>query len=538
MRLVGHELEETTIGGLVRARAALGDKPLIWIDDEMLTYGDAHESSDRYANALASLGVVKGDVVATYAYNSVDHVRVWFACAKLGAIWAPINVSLRADDLEYTLRDTTAKILIIDAELLEHYHAVRDRPAFAHQILLGTRETAAQAGMTHSSILAEGSTAAVRTDVLPSDPVAIVYTGGSSGLPKGVLIPHLNELAVALRYQDVAQARSTDVMYECGHLFHSGGQQLGVMGPLYCGMTSVMNRWFSVSRLWDIVNRHGANLVHVPGPMLGPIMDRTPADGGPDHPVRLALGVGTGQVRREIRDAFERRFGFPLLEVYAQTEMGVLVCSQRVNERRPGSSGHSYGWATVQIVDEHDRPLPAGVEGEIVTRPTEPYTFMLGYHNKPEMTAQTWRNLWHHTGDLGYLDEDGFLFFKGRKAFWIRRLGENVSSFEVEKTIGELPAVLECAVVGVPSDIGDEDIKVYVIAREAMTIAPREIVEWCAARIASFKVPRYVEIVGELPRTAVKNDIDRTKLKALGKGNAWDREAAGMIRSPQARHRQ
>lgn len=528
MRLVGHDLAETTIGELVRARATLGNKPFLWIDDTMLTYADAHASSDRYANGFAALGVTKGDIVAVYAYNSIEHVRIWFALAKLGAIWAPVNVSLRATDLSYTLRDTSAKVIVIDEELIESYLPIRTGGSFRHEILIGGREAAARHGMAHVSVLDVGTTLPLQVEVLPSDPVAIVYTGGSSGLPKGVLIPHLNELAVALRYEEVAQALADDVMYECGHLFHSGGQQLGIMGPLYCGMTSVMGRWFSVSRVWDVVNRHRANVLHVPGPMLGPIMDRTPEGAGPDHPIRLALGMGTGQVRREVRDAFERRFGFPLLEVYAQTEMGVLVCSERVHERRAGSSGHSYGWAHVQVVDEHDRPLPPRVEGEIVTRPTEPYTFMLGYHNKPEMTAETWRNLWHHTGDLGYLDDDGFVYFKGRKAFWIRRLSENVSAFEVEKAIAEHPAVAECAVVGVPAEIGDEDIKAYVIPRAGRSVEPRELVEWCATRIALFKVPRYVEIVADLPRTAVKRDLDRTKLKALGKGEPWDREAAGV----------
>ena len=129
MRLLGHDLKETTIGDLVRARAVLGDKPLLWVDDDVLTYRDAHESSDRYANALAALGVAKGDVVATYAYNSIDHVRIWFACAKLGAIWAPVNVSLRAADLECTLRDTSAKVFILDENLPARRIAASSRPA-------------------------------------------------------------------------------------------------------------------------------------------------------------------------------------------------------------------------------------------------------------------------------------------------------------------------------------------------------------------------------------------------------------------------
>jgi carnitine-CoA ligase len=525
VKLRGHDLEYSTLAELVEGRSALGEKPFLTIEGRSLSYADAHLRSNRYANALASFGVGKGDVVTTFLYNSIEHACLWFACAKLGAIWAPLNVSLHQKDLEYALAQTNPKAFVVEEELAETYAAVRSASRPRAEILFGDADLAAATRMEHSDVLDAASDNSLPLTVGPDTPCGIVYTGGSTGLPKGALVPHLYYLAVALRYREIARAQADDVMYECGHLFHSGGQGLGVVGPMYSGMSSVMNRWFSVSRLWDIVNEHRANVVHVPGTMLGPILDRTARDSGPDHEIRLALGIGTGQVRRGIRDAFEQRFGFPLLEVYAQSEMGVLVCSERVGEQRPGSSGHSYGWAEIAIVDDLDRPLPPGEVGEIVTRPTEPYTFMLGYFANAEITSTTWRNLWHHTGDLGYLDKDGYLFFTGRKAYWIRRRGENISAFEVEKVIGEHPAVEECGVVGVPSEIGDEDVKAYVLVHPGEALSAAEIVDWCSANVAYFKVPRYVEFVSDFPRTAAKGDIDRTSLKALGAAGAWDREA-------------
>ena len=525
LRLVGRDLEIATVRDLIVRRAVLGEKPFLYIDDEMLTYREADIRSNRFANTLAGLNVSKGDVVSTFLHNSLDHACIWFACAKLGAIFAPLNVSLQAVDLEYSLKDTTAQILILEEELLPKYLGVRGRLDIRHEVLLGDPRTAEQFGMMSAEVLYSQDASLPSVEILPSDPIGIVYTGGSTGLPKGVLVPHLYHLAFATRYREISESTPADVMYESGHIFHSGGQQLGVIGPMFSEMTSVMTRWFSVSRLWPIINKHRATLVHVPGAMLGPILDRTPKDGGPDHPIRLAVGMGTGQIRPAIREEFERRFGFPLLEVYGQTEMGAMFLSERVNEQRQGSSGHSYGWAEIRVADEEDRSLPPNTEGQILIRPAEPYTFMLEYFNKPEATARSWRNLWHHTGDIGYLDEDGFLFFKGRQAFWIRRRAENISAFEVEQTITAHPSVAECAAVGVPSELGEEEIKVYIVVRDGHGVNPQEIVSWCADRVAYFKVPRYIEFVDEVPRTAAKGDIDRNKLRGYGIRDAWDREA-------------
>jgi crotonobetaine/carnitine-CoA ligase len=535
MRLHGETLEAGTLGALVRLRAArLGTKPLLLLRGETLTYEDADRRSDALARGLQHLGARKGTRVATLAYNSVDQVCVWFACAKLGAVWIPLNVSLGPDDLRYSLDDAEAEVVFVDAELSDTYVALRGslaRPPL--EILCGPRADAEGLSMGCFDDVpdAEGPLSP-EEPVAPSDPLAIVYTGGSTGMPKGVLVPHLYYLAAAMRFRDIAQVAPGDVMYESGHLFHSGGQQLGVSGPLFCGITSAMTKWFSVSRFWDVVRDADASVIHVPGTMIGPILDRTPpSDGDLAHRVRVGVGTGTGQIRREIRDEFERRFGVVLLEVYAQTELGVLMCSQRIDDRPAGSSGHTDGWAEIRIADEHDQALPVGEVGQILIRPSEAYTSMLEYVGKERETLRCWRNLWYHTGDRGRLDEQGRLYFAGREAFWLRRRGENVSSHEVERALGSHPSVEDCAVVGVPGDLGDEEIKAYVQLRPAANVEPQALVDWCRERIAYFKCPRYIEFVGGFPRTASKGDIERQKLRAAGIGDAWDAEAQAASRS-------
>jgi crotonobetaine/carnitine-CoA ligase len=239
--------------------------------------------------------------------------------------------------------------------------------------------------------------------------------------------------------------------------------------------------------------------------------------------MRVGIGIASGQIRRDIRDGFEQRFGVTLLEVYSMTEMGVLMCSERVHDRRAGSCGRTHGWADVCIVDQDDNPVPAGTPGQILLRPKVPNTAMIRYVNKPEETIQAWRNFWYHSGDIGKLDPDGYLHFVGREAHWIRRRGENVSAFEVEKVIVEHPAVLDCAVVGVPAELGEEDIKAYVQLRpDQEPIDPAVLVAYWRERIAYFKVPRYVEFVDRFPRSMTKNEILRHELRDLGIGGAWD----------------
>ena len=299
-------------------------------------------------------------------------------------------------------------------------------------------------------------------DVGMTDPVCIVYTGGSTSMPKGVLAPHLYYIAAAMRYQEIADATEEDVHYANSHFFHIGGQQFGVTGPLYCGMTGVMDRWFSASKYWEIVRKYGATILDPLGTMMSVLLLAPESPLDKQHKARVGVGIAASQVRRELKEEFETRFGTPMLEVYAMTEMGVLLCSERLHDRRQGSCGRPHGWAEFLIVDDEDNPLPQGETGQILIRPTVPNSVMQRYINKPDETIAAWGNLWYHSGDLGYLDADGYVYFVGREAHWIRRRGENVSAFEVEKAMTAHPAVQDCGVVGVPSELGEEDIKAYV----------------------------------------------------------------------------
>lgn len=531
VKILDREPHATTLRDLIALRSANGDKPLLICRDEVLTYADAHTRSNQVANRLLALGVGKGEVVATFMYNSVAQALIWFGCAKIGAVYAPLNVSLVKDDLAYSLNDSGAMMLILDEELAPAFIAAQPGLRRDLQVFVNGAVDVLEAGSAQPFDTLIGDDASTpEADVRPTDPAAIIYTGGSTSMPKAVLATHLYYIAAAIRYGEIAQATPDDVGFANSHFFHIGGQQFGVTGPLYHGMTGVMEKWFSVTRYLDVARRYGATIIDPIGTMIAALMNRPESPLDRDHRMRVGVGIASGQIRREVRDGFEKRFGVTLLEVYSMTEMGVMICSERMHDRRAGSCGRTHGWADICIVDADDNPVPAGAPGQILLRPAVHNTSMLRYVNKPEETISAWRNFWYHSGDVGYLDADGYLYFVGREAHWVRRRGENVSAFEVEQAITSHPAVLDCAIVGVPSELGEEDIKAYVQLRpDTPRLDPMSVVEHCRARIAFFKAPRYIEFVDGFPRTMTKNEIARHELRARGVGRAWDATTASWI---------
>jgi crotonobetaine/carnitine-CoA ligase len=241
-----------------------------------------------------------------------------------------------------------------------------------------------------------------------------------------------------------------------------------------------------------------------------------------DHAVRLAWGVPVPEFAPE----FEQRFGLRLVEAYGSTDAGVPIYEPLDQPRRPGSCGRAIGAYDVRLFDDHDLEVTPGHIGEIVVRPREPSLISDGYYGMPEATIASRRNLWFHTGDLARCDEDGYFYYVGRKSDSIRRRGENISAFEVEEVVKLHPEVLDAAAYGVPSELSEEDVMVAIVPRSGATeIDLAELVEFCRLRMAGYMVPRYIDVVDELPRTPTEK-IEKRRLQERGvTATTWDREA-------------
>jgi len=500
------------------------DKTFIHFEDKSWTYKELDNISNRLAYSLMDKGVKKGNVVATISSNNAESLIIWVSCLKIGAIWSSLNTSLSGKDLVYTLNNTTAKILFIEEEFWPETERVQEQLSTIRNIIFLKSE---RSDKTFELFLSAND-APIILQHQPSDPAAIVYTGGTTGLPKGVVLPHFAYICAAYRYREFHRPIPEDRHLTILQLFHVGGQQMGIWGPLLSGIETVALKRFSATRYWNQVSQFNATLLDPMGAMFTFLVKQPRHKDMAERPKRIMWGATAG-VPRDIVLEFQERFNFEFMGVYALSENGgILLIHETPEERREGSGGRDRGWAEVAIAGENDELLPPGEIGEILLRPKIPFSFMLGYWQNEKATLEVFRNLWLHTGDLGYLDEDGYLYFVGRQAHWLRRRSENISAYEVESVLNEHPKVSCAVVVGVPSEVGEEEVKAYIQLKKGKSTAPREIIEWCIGKLAHFKIPRYIEFVEDFPRSVTKEEVERFKLRSMGIGKAWDREKEGI----------
>ncbi len=529
----GQPIYWTNPASLLRDKAKLyGDKVFTEIDGRKLTYREIDSLSDRVGANLAASGIVPGQRVGSLMFNCAEQLLGWMGTNRIGAVWAPFNASLTGDDLIYTLRDSGAGILIVDTENAPKIATLPADVRSAFRVFVAAPYGIEDAQKTVSAICKahgfEPFDCLLGTDaelplvtIDPGMPGMILYSGGTTGMPKGIVLPQFANVVVGLRYGEAVAAKAGDHHYTTLPMFHGSGIQLGVVGPLLNDMTSTIDRRFSASGYWKRVRETGATVIDPIGTMMTALVHQPVSEDDRRHSVRISTGVN-GQIPATVPVEFTKRFGIKIVDIYGNTECGCAIASCNLAQV-PGSVGNPNGWSEIAIMDEQDNQLASGQVGKIVLRPTIPFSFMLGYHNNPVKTAETWRNLWVHTGDLGYLDAAGNLFFVGREAHWIRRRGENISAHEIESILSLHPGVRECIVIGVPSPLGEEDVKAWIIPYEPRP-SEEELARWCIAKMAPFKVPKYFEFTDAFPRSAAKQEVERPKLKLRGNENAWDRE--------------
>ncbi len=527
----GHAQQAPLLEDVLAERAASGgDGPGLVCDERALSWRELHEEADRFARGLVARGVAPGTLVVLVMPNRAEMVVALFALARVGAVAVPANVFLKQDGLAYVFEQSGAAMAVVDDLLFERVRtALEGRVTLDLLIRVGATEraidtTIAASSVSYESVL-DGPFAPLPEAPGPGAPWAILYTSGTTGPAKGVVLPHqmwATESADAAAGQAMT-ARS--VSYTFLPLFHLNALVFGLGAALVAGGRAVVRGRFPQGDLLTDLQGTGATHAMLPPFVLTGMLAAPPSASDAGFPLDV---VGTMTMPAEPWRAFESRFGARIVVGYGLTESGSL-CTPGLGAR-PGSSGSPNPRYELRIVDQHDRPLPAGEVGEVVARPRRPYEMMLGYHRMPEATLAAFRNLWLHTGDAGSLDDDGFFHFADRKKDMIKRRGENVSSFEVEEQLLRFPGVAGAAVVPIRDASGlDEEVRAFVECEPGATVDAAALVDFVGQRLAYFMVPRYVDVVSELPRNAV-GKVEKYKLRAEAlRADTFDLKASRVV---------
>ncbi|MBS1845324.1 MAG: AMP-binding protein [Actinobacteria bacterium] len=512
-----------TVPALVQVRA--GDSPdalAVSFEGTSLTYAELEDGAARVHGWLQAAGVAPGDRVALLLRNSLEFFHAWLGVARGGMIAVPINTAMVGDALAYTLAHSEAVAVIADGDLLATVDAAGEFPDLRLRLAVGATEPAGSEAFAAIQS-ADPVPALAPGAITGGTPMSIVYTSGTTGMPKGVVLPHQSFTNTGAYFARHLGLDAHDRIHTCLPLFHCNAQQCGFMAAAHLGVPFFVNAKFSVSRFWTWIEETGATVSNLMGAMLTLLYKVDPKPSDDENTLRM---IPAAPIPEDLYEAFQQRFGVQLVEGYGLTETATMAIINPVDDMRPGTIGLPLEHNRVKVVDEHDEEVPAETPGEIVVRGEIPDSQMLGYFKEPEKTAEAMRGGWFHTGDMGKRREDGYFVFLDRMKDTIRRRGENISSFLIEKSVLEHPKLLECAVFGVPSELSEEDVKLVAVVRPGAELDPQELVDWCAARMADFMVPRYVEFVADVPLTETGR-VHKFKLREAGIGDAWDRERAG-----------
>ncbi|MCF8106490.1 MAG: AMP-binding protein [Desulfohalobiaceae bacterium] len=479
--------------------------PALIDGDRVLSFQDLLEESRALQNGLAAAGLQPGERIAVLARNSLHFFPLLGAVSALGAILVLINRRLSKEEILEILDDTSPVMLISDRDILETARAVRAQcPGIgSHFILQGRGQD------SFARLLKDGHASSRPQYREPSrdEPFAVIHTAAVQGKPRGAVLSQENLILASVQLTSTLKLDRADCYLNILPLFHIMGLNLALAVMLAGGRNLIMTQ-FDPDLALEYIHEQRVSLLGTFPPILAKLLEADSPSNRKTESLRQVLGLEQPETIIQCQEKTKARFW----TIYGQTETSGLITLAPYDEQ-PGAAGRPGHLVNLKVVDEFDRDLPSGETGEIVIR--GPLVFQ-GYWQQPELNKLTFREKWHHTGDLGILAENGFLFFKGRKAEkdLIKSGGENVFPVEVEKVILENPAVEEVSVIGVPDPTFGEGIKAVCVLKSGQSIPEAELVSFVGSRIAGYKKPRFVQFVDALPKDQA-GVIDRVRVKEL-----------------------
>lgn len=495
---MGHVLEN--------AVQKFGDKVALILDDRRFTFSQLDAQANRVGNGLKGLGVQRGDRVSLLLPNGIESISSFYAIMKIGAVINPLNPLFKGREIKYIMNHSEARVLITTREQMKTIEEIRTEiPHVKHVVLVDAENHPGTLGF---QALKDRSSSVLTLE--PCDPdhcLLLVYTSGTTGSPKGAVITHRNCLANAQLSAQAQLYTRWDRIVTALPVFHLFGGNVVLHASVIAGSTLCVLSRFDARQMIEKIDEIQANVL-VGVPTMFVRLNQAVQSPGEGQSIERAFTAGASMPVEVMRE-FERKFNARMIELYGLTEVaGIITANPCHYPAKQGSIGLPLPPVQVKLVDPETgkEDVPAGRIGELIARGP---VVMKEYWRTPQETAQAIRDGWVYTGDLAQMDDDGFIFLKGRKKDMIIVGGNNVYPVEIEAVIYEHPAVAEAAVVGMPDEEMGEIPKAFVVLKSGAQARPEEITDFCQARLARFKVPRHVEFIDELPMNPVGKILKR-----------------------------
>jgi long-chain acyl-CoA synthetase len=501
--LKGKKLQFDSIAEMFQTRAQeIPDTNYVLFYDQAVTYAQVNQRANRVANFLKEKGVKKGDVVSVMVLNSPEVYYSMFGIQKLGAVVGAINFMLKGPEIAYVLDDSKPKVAFVGSEFMKDF-AVGYAQA-AHKPIVVEVVT----GIDHGANIAERSLADVLTrypdsEALvaqdPDDPFLLLYSSGTTGAPKGILLSNKAQLSICRSMCMVQLYHGNDVVLLMLPMFHTNPICVWSYPAAFAGQTICMRKGFSPAEFWPSVTDYGVTVVMGVPAMYNYVFNSIDASTIDRAKLKLVYAFsGAAPLSVELIRGFKEKFNVEIVEGYGLTEAtGVSTVNPPAGKKKPGSIGMVLPEQEIEIMDDNNNIMPSGEKGEICTRGD---ANMIAYLNQPQATVETVKDGWLHTGDVGYMDEEGFIYIVDRKKDMINRGGENVYPREVEIAIEGHPKVLEVAVIGVPDPALGERVKAFIVPKSDVALTGDEIKEFLKDRMAKYKIPEFIDVTTSLPR--------------------------------------
>ena len=491
-------------------------KVFLYHDDEKIPYSELDRRINQAANGLIELGIRKGDRICLMLPNIPEFLYCWFGLSKVGGVLVPINTNFKANEAQYVANHSEATGLVVSPEHLQLALQIQGHcPHLEWIACVGLDENQLpRQVIPFQRLFSSMPTELKGVDLNERDLACVIYTSGTTGFPKGVMHVHKNLLMTGEAFLVRAQVNPNDRLMAVLPLFHINAQFYSTWGAIAGEASLILIRQFSAGQFWHQAVRYGATEFNFVGTIGRILCSRPEGEFRPEHTLRLAVGAG---ISPDVYETFTKRFRIPnVIDAYGLTEIPAVSQNPIGGVIKMKSIGlpakhpdPSVTFSEMKVLGEGGGEAPSGEVGELVVRSP---VMTSGYLKDPQKTKEAIRDGWFYTGDYAYMDDDGYFFFIDRKKDIIRKKGENISAAEVEAALNENPKVLESAVIAVPAELGEDEIMACIVPRPGQSMTAEELIDWCKDRLASFKLPRYIQFRESLPKTSTQR-IAKPELK-------------------------